>query len=554
MSIEVPHEVALFLNYMGVPYPDIDEDQVRELAGQVRDFATNLRDTHESATGAIQDMGSVYSGYSYEQLVTVWARMSSSHMADLDGACHVVAKVLDVAAEVITVVKVAVLAGLAAMAASYTALMAATVPTVGLSAALTAAIRAAATKVVTAMEQMVIGYIATEVIDKAIEPLEHTIERMINGVVYDAAKQLLDVPPDSSSALPLHIEPDEVLRYSDMLDEYADDVLRHAMTFADNVAALDFSTSSERDDLVGPGPNTSDITPGSSHPDTGPELSSTPTTSAETAPEVSGSRPMEAAPVGANSADSRTADTSDDGRSATAPERAAVPKAQADTGTAAVPSAQERTDSGGVNSAAIAADRAAAMPTPADNRSLPTPTDATHNLREMTQRLPEISPHSLENVAQPIEDFARHSRSGEHSPASLGADTPENVLPPGSDSVQNSHANTTDGQPGASPVQGTRQGISSSTPWQRSVPPGKRAKAAAKPAASNVGKQRATDPATDKPIRTPWSTKPEPTPVTDPKVFTPDTAGPAPVLPADSLATAAERPNKAADRATEPPI
>ena len=31
MAIEIPHDVALFLNYIGVPYPDINEDQVRAL-------------------------------------------------------------------------------------------------------------------------------------------------------------------------------------------------------------------------------------------------------------------------------------------------------------------------------------------------------------------------------------------------------------------------------------------------------------------------------------------------------------------------------------------
>ena len=186
--------------------------------------------------------------------------------------------------------------------------------------------------------------------------------------------------------------------------------------------------------------------------------------------------------------------------------------------------------------------------------------------REMTQRPSEISPPSLENVAQPIENVAQQDRSGEHLPASLGADTPDNVLSSGLDSAENSHANTTDSQPGASHAQGT----SSSTPWKRSGQPGNRATgqlgnwatgqpgnratAAAESAASSVAKQRATDAATNEPTKTPWSTMSEPTPVTDPKVFPPDTAGPAPVLPADSLASAAERPNKAAVRVAEPPV
>lgn len=552
MSIELPHEVALFLNVMGVPYPDIDEDQVRELATQVRNFATNVRDTHESATDTIQDMGSVYSGYSYEQLVATWARMSASHMADLDRACHVVAKVLDVTAEVITAVKVAVLAGLAGLAASYMALMAATVPTMGLSAALTAAIRAAATKLVTAMEQMLIGYIATEVIGKAIEPLEHTIERMINGVVYDAASQLLDVPPGGSSTLPLHIEPDEVLAYAKVLDDRADDLLRHAVTFADNVAALDFSTSNGRNDLLGPGTNAIGSAPSrSSDPDAGRELSSTPTTPAESAREGSGPMPTRATPGGAGSADSRTtlgggdsqaAATSEDSSTSIAPKPAAALAAGPTVSTA-----QERTDTGAVNTAGPVFDRAAPAPSHADSRSLPPPAHAPHNWRETIQQLSEAPSHAVENVAQ-------HNRFVEHPPAESSADTPGYIRSPGLGSVEESFANTTDSQPSASPAQSSRQGNPPSTPWQRSGLSGKQAKGAAKSAASNRGKQRATDPATDRPKRTPWSKKPKPTPVTDPTVFAPNTARPAPALPADTPAAAPEPHNNAADRSALPPI
>lgn len=241
MSIEIPHEVATFLNLLGVPYPDIDEDQVRELARQVRSFAANVAQTHEAATGAVRDMGAVYSGYSYEQLAASWARMSADHMAGLDRACEVVARALEVAAEVIAVVKAAVLAELAALAAGYLSLLAASVATVGVSAALTTAVRAAASRLLAAMEQMLIAYVAAEVIGKAIEPLEDLVGRMVNGVIYEAAEKALGVPP--SSSVPLHIEPDEVLRYADLMDEYADDILRHAVRFADNVAALDFGGS-----------------------------------------------------------------------------------------------------------------------------------------------------------------------------------------------------------------------------------------------------------------------------------------------------------------------
>ncbi|WP_067566595.1 WXG100-like domain-containing protein [Nocardia acidivorans] len=248
MAIEIPHEVALFLNFAGVPYPDINEDQVRELATHVGNFAAKVRGTHEAATGAIKEMNGVWSGYSYEQLLTVWARMSVTHMAELDRACKVVAAALNAAAEVIVVTKVAVLSELAAMASTYLAAMAGTFATGGLSAVAAQSLPVMANKLLSVMEQALIAYILAEVLGKAIEPLSHIIERMVSGALRHAVVDMLDLPsaPSSSAALPMRIEPDEVLRYADLLDAYADQMLSHAQDFANKVGGLDFTTESGR--------------------------------------------------------------------------------------------------------------------------------------------------------------------------------------------------------------------------------------------------------------------------------------------------------------------
>ncbi|MFI9415112.1 WXG100-like domain-containing protein [Nocardia gamkensis] len=238
MSIELPSEVALFLNCIGVPYPDVNEDDVRALGKYVSDFANSVAGTHDLATGTITELGAVYSGESYEALVAAWARMSASHMRDLDKACHIVAGALDVAADVITAVKIAVLAELAALAASY-AVVLATPGAVGY----TLAVREVTRRVCQGMEDMLLSYIVAEVIGKAIEPLEDTIGRLINGTVREAAREVLGVPRPGHGAVPtLYIEPDEVLRYAKVLDDLADDILGHATTFAANVANLDFTT------------------------------------------------------------------------------------------------------------------------------------------------------------------------------------------------------------------------------------------------------------------------------------------------------------------------
>ncbi|WP_280438493.1 hypothetical protein [Nocardia carnea] len=250
MAIELPHEVVVFLNFIGVPYPDIDEDQVRELAGHVRTFADEVSGTHESATGTIADMGAVYQGQSYRALVASWAQLSSTHMERLDELCKGVATALEITADVIAAVKVAVLAELALLAAAYTAAMAATVATSGASVALSQSLALAARRLVRAMEEMLVAYILAEVLSKAIEPLEEAVSDMIKGAVYGATADLLGVDPGAKDVV--LVDPDELRRYAQVLDDHADDIMKHAAEFGEKVAALDFSTPAGLPDISAP--------------------------------------------------------------------------------------------------------------------------------------------------------------------------------------------------------------------------------------------------------------------------------------------------------------
>ncbi|WP_280245568.1 WXG100 family type VII secretion target [Nocardia abscessus] len=246
MAIDVPSEVALFLDICGIPYPDVHEDDVRALAGHVRTFAAQVQDTHDSATGVIDQMGAFYSGESYQQLVATWAKMSSTHMRQLESASEIVGQALAAAATVITVVKVAVLAELAALATSYTAIM--LTPPLAPSAPL---VSAAARRLCEQMLHYLVGYIVAEVVGKAIEPLEQAIDDMVDGIVYDTARDALVVPP-SSGTRAVHIDSNEVQRFAKVLDDHADDIMQHAANFAENVAKLDFVTAPRLDDAACP--------------------------------------------------------------------------------------------------------------------------------------------------------------------------------------------------------------------------------------------------------------------------------------------------------------
>jgi hypothetical protein len=273
---------------------------VCQLVGMVGVFAANIKNTHASTSGVVKDMASVYSGYSYERLVATWAVLSSTYVVELDWACKVVAEALDVAAEVIAVVKAVVLIELAALAASYAAVMA----TPGL-AGVGEAVTVAARRLCDQMQQCLVGYVVAGVIAEALELLEYTIDRMINGV--DVASRALGVsPPDRSFVVPQHIEPDELKGYARVLDDYGDEIIRHVVNFADDVAKLEFTTPGRFHGIDSPGgvkrgripPASTDLPRITADP----PASVAPTGSSESVRGISGPRSTDAVAVGAGPA------------------------------------------------------------------------------------------------------------------------------------------------------------------------------------------------------------------------------------------------------------
>jgi uncharacterized protein YukE len=241
MSVELPGEVVWLLNIIGVNWPNVDEDQVRAFGGHVRDFANNIDGTHQAASSTIQQMGSAYSGGSYEQLVATWARMSGDHMSELVDACHVVAEALDVAADAIVAAKVAAIAELVAMAASFVADQAAAVVTFGAAEAAEALIVEAGEKLVNGLIQQLEQQIMGQVITAAVEPLEQVVERALGGLVFKGLESALGEPSGAAaSGSGFGIMPQELLGHAQALQGHADAVAGHAASFADNVAGLRF--------------------------------------------------------------------------------------------------------------------------------------------------------------------------------------------------------------------------------------------------------------------------------------------------------------------------
>jgi uncharacterized protein YukE len=238
VAIELPGPVVDFLSVIGINWPNVDEDKVREFASHVRDFAGSLESTHQAATTTIQNMQEHYQGGSYDQLVAAWSQMSSSHMQDLQDGSKVVAEALDVAADAIVGLKTAAIAELIVMAATFVADQAAAVLTFGIAEAAEAAIIAAGRKVVDFLEQEIIGQIMGQVIGAAVVPLEGLVEKAVNGLTFAAAGALTGGGGASEKFM---LDASGLQPHVAALQQHSDSIAEAASTFSANVSNLNFA-------------------------------------------------------------------------------------------------------------------------------------------------------------------------------------------------------------------------------------------------------------------------------------------------------------------------
>lgn len=223
----------LFLNVAGIPYPDVDVDQVRALSRDVHDFATDIRESFDAATNTLGDMGSAMSGNSYQAILVVWSHRGEM-MAELDSALEFTATALDISADVIEAIQIAVLIELAALAASFVAGMFTPAgPVTG------PMIAAAARWLLKKTAETIMWYVANEVTSKALEPLLDKLDQLIRDTLLPPDVTLPSSPGVDTK---YYLDPDAAMRYVKDLEDHADKIASHGEKFNDKLDHFDFTT------------------------------------------------------------------------------------------------------------------------------------------------------------------------------------------------------------------------------------------------------------------------------------------------------------------------
>jgi len=233
---DLPGPVVTFLNVIGVPWPYLNEDEVRRFAVMVRHFGQAVERTHQDATAAIGRFADAYQGEATRRMRSGWVQLADRHTRELVTGCHVLADALDVGADVIVAQKAEALVELAAMAAAFLADQAASVATLGLAEAAVPVIVEAGKKLLETLKQQIIQYILGEIVEAAAKPLFAKIESAMSELDWSRAGG----PGGGGSGDGFRLDHGAAGAHLQVLRSHADAFRGHALELRGGLAALSF--------------------------------------------------------------------------------------------------------------------------------------------------------------------------------------------------------------------------------------------------------------------------------------------------------------------------
>jgi uncharacterized protein YukE len=231
---DLPGPVVTFLNVIGVPWPYLNEDSIRQFATMVRGFSQAVEQTHQDATTAVESFAQAYRGPSTEKMRSGWSQLSQTHVNELVDGCGILADALEAGADVIIAQKVEAIVELVAMAAAFAADQAASVLTLGLAETAAPLIIEGAKKLLEALKQQIIQYIVGEIVEAAAKPLFAKVESAMSGLDWSQT--------NGSEGVSGGFAIDHGLAGSHLttMQGHADTLRGHALTLQQGLQGLDF--------------------------------------------------------------------------------------------------------------------------------------------------------------------------------------------------------------------------------------------------------------------------------------------------------------------------
>ncbi|MEW2557707.1 hypothetical protein [Streptomyces griseorubiginosus] len=133
MGVVLPDEAAWVLDLIGVEWPNVDEDDYRDMADGLRSFASQMRAGKDATASVVNEFLEGNEGIATAAFQQHWGKVSDVHLERLSEAADLGAMALDGAAVAVAGAKVAAIVQLGILAAEIIAAQAAAPFTLGLS-------------------------------------------------------------------------------------------------------------------------------------------------------------------------------------------------------------------------------------------------------------------------------------------------------------------------------------------------------------------------------------------------------------------------------------
>ncbi|MFE5894936.1 RHS repeat-associated core domain-containing protein [Streptomyces sp. NPDC056462] len=199
MGYVLPSWLDEILDFIGINWPNVDEDDYREMADAMRELAEAFDDHAGEAHGAVNRLLSSSEGWAVDSLQEHWGKVKTSHLEQLPEVARLFADAMDVVADVIYGMKVKAEIELGVMAASVGISIGLAFVTGGLSALIGAAEIAAMREVVRRIIKEAADQIVDQVMAMVTEPVAAKLEKMVADAVLDLASGAISSAEDSGS-------------------------------------------------------------------------------------------------------------------------------------------------------------------------------------------------------------------------------------------------------------------------------------------------------------------------------------------------------------------
>ncbi|MGW9078462.1 WXG100-like domain-containing protein [Streptomyces kronopolitis] len=194
MGVVLPGWADELLDLIGVSWPNVDEDDYREMANAMREFADDIDEGANQAHTAIQSLvGSAGGSLAVEALNSHWGKINGQHLKGLADCGRMAGTAMDGVAVLIEGAKVAALVQLGILAAEVIAAQAAAPFTLGLSEIGALGATQATRMIVKRLFKEVCQQVAEQVISIALTPVEEALGAMVGDLVVQLGANALGV-------------------------------------------------------------------------------------------------------------------------------------------------------------------------------------------------------------------------------------------------------------------------------------------------------------------------------------------------------------------------